>query len=270
LLDLGKKLDAEAKRIEEAILELENPIVEQINAEETRLHNEAAAREAAERQRVELLEARLEALQLMQYDAQGLPSAKLLACVDEARNMVIGDDWQEFKEKAERAKIAAVAALEGMHAKAVAAEAEAELLVKERAELERFRAEQAERDRIERERVAAEQKAESERLAKERAELHRLDAERAAKAKAEQDRIAAENLRIRIEQEAEAARIAAERRKLDEERAAAERERLAREAAQQTQAERETAYEEWLAANGPDVFPKSAWMAACEWCNDNR
>lgn len=208
ILELGRKLDSEAARITAALEALEKPIDLQITTEEDRLHNEAVAKAAAETQRVAALEARLEALQLMPFDAQGLTSAQAQACLDEAKALKIGEDWQEYAEKAERSKISVVAALEGMVAAAVAKEAEAARIIAERAELEQLRAKQAENDRVERERqaveaakVAAEQKAEAERLAAERAaakaEYDRVAAEQAA----EQDKLNAERLAFAKEQE---------------------------------------------------------------------
>lgn len=214
LLDLGKRLDAEAKRIEAAIMELEQPIVEQINHEEERVIREAAEKLAAETRRVERLEARLDTIRLMPYDANGLDSKTVQAVLDEAKALPIGDDWEEFKEKAAAAKIATVAALEGVLAKAQAAEAEAARIVAERAELERLRAEQAAREaearkaqEAENARIALEQKAEREKLAAEKAELDRIERERQAAAKAEQDRLDAE--RRAFEQERAAAEEAA-------------------------------------------------------------
>jgi colicin import membrane protein len=198
ILELGRKLDNEAARITAALESLENPIDMQIKTEEDRLHNEAVARAAAETKRVEALEARLEALQLMPFDAQGLTSAQCQACLDEARALKIGDDWQEYAEKAERAKISAVAALEGMVEKAKAAEAEAAKIIADRAELEALRAKQAEADKIERERVAAEQKAERERLEAAKREQDRIEKERQDALKIEQEKLDAERAKLEI------------------------------------------------------------------------
>lgn len=88
----------------------------------------------------------------------------------------------------------------------------------EQAEKDRVAAEQAERERAERERIAAE-KAESDRIAAEKAERERVERERLAAEKAENDRIAAEKAEI------ERQRLAAEQA----ERERIERERLAAE-----------------------------------------
>lgn len=205
----------------ERIAKIEDPLHEAIDNEETRIHNEAVAKATAERERVEALEARLETLQLMPFDAQGLTSVQCQACLDEARAMKIGEDWQEFAEKAERAKASVVAALEGMVAKALAAEEEAARVLRERAELEAAKAELAKRDAAERERqaaeaakVAAEQKAEAERLAAVKAEQDKIEVERAAAAKAEQDKLDAERQALEKEK-AEIAAAQAERIRVD-------------------------------------------------------
>jgi len=200
---------------------IENPLHEAIDNEEMRLHNEAVSKATAERERVEKLEARLEALQLMPFDAQGLTSAQSQACLDEARALKIGEDWQEFAEKAERAKVSVVAALEGMVAAASAKEAEAARIIAERAELDKLRAEAAARDIAERERqaveaakVAAEQKAKEEMLQAAHTELQRQQ-ETARKAQEEeQRRLAAAQLALQQERE-QLAKEQAERMRID-------------------------------------------------------
>lgn len=110
---------------------------------------------------------------------------------------------------------------------------EEELRIKreaEEAEVARLKAEQDERDRIERERIAAEQKAEADRLAKERAAL---EAERAA---AEEDRRKAQAI-IDEQNRLERERIEADQAKLREERERLQREQFEREA--KDRAERE-------------------------------
>ena len=192
----------------ERIEATEDPIHEQIKNEEDRILNEALERERIEKARVQALEDRLETIRLMPFDANGLDSKTVRAVLDEARAIEIGDDWQEYREKATGAKIATVAALEGMVSKAEAAEAEAARIVRERAELEQLRAEAAKRDaaererqRIENERIAAAQRAEADRLAAEREELDRQEHERQTAAKAEQDRLDAERREFAAEQE---------------------------------------------------------------------
>lgn len=215
ILALGRKLDSEAERITAALSAIEDPIDEQIKNEEMRLHNEAIAKATAERERVERLDARVDSILLMPHDALGLSSKQVQACLDEAKALVIDDSFQEFKDKAAGAKIATVAALEGVLAKALAAEAEAARIVRERAELETLRAEAAARDsaererqRVENERIAAEQKAERERLAAEREANDRIEAQRQAAARAEQERLDEQ----RREVEAHAARVGAEQK----------------------------------------------------------
>lgn len=214
ILTLGRKLDSEAERITNALEALEIPIDEQIKNEETRLHNEAVAKATAERERVERLEARLDSVRLMPYDANGLDSKAVRSILEEARALTVGDDWEEFKDRAATAKVATVASLEGVLAKAEAAEAEALRIIAERAELEKLRAAQLVRDaearkaqEIENARVAAEQKAERDRLAAERKKL-------ADEKEAEGYRIALENQKLDYERQA----FAKEQERLDAER----------------------------------------------------
>lgn len=268
LLSKKAEVDGRAKSIISALEALESPISDQITNEEMRLHNEAVARETAERERKETLEARLDALHTMAYEATGLSSASVLRILDEAKEMEIGEDWMEYREKAQAARVGSVAALEGVLAKALAQEAEAEKIKADRAELEALRAKQAEADRIERERVAAEQRAESDRLAAERAEMERQDRERIeAHTKMEREAAAA--------RKAEQDKIALERAELEAAKAAVERERITMEAKQRTEAQRIDAFESWLATH--EVIPHGhhdqmlmAWLAGIAWQNDNR
>lgn len=199
LLELGRKLDSEAKRITEALEALEDPIDLQIKTEEDRLHNEAVARAAAETRRIEELTARLDSISTMPYEAIGLPSAEVEKILKEARETVIGDDWQEFADKAHVALVATVAALEGVLAKAQATEAEAERIIVERAELARLQKAEADRQAAakiiadqEAAKVAAEQRAEAIRLAAQAAEIKTAEAEvaRARQALADEQEVA--------------------------------------------------------------------------------
>lgn len=152
---------------------------------------------------------------------------------------------------------------------------EEELRIKreaEEAEAARLKAEQDERDRIERERIAAEQKAEADRLAKERAALE------AEKAKAEEERrkqqaiIDEQNRVMQAKLDEEAAALKAEKERLQreqfereaKERAEREaREKLEREAAEKRdREEREAEEREHRAAMAPDFEKLAAFAKA--------
>lgn len=275
-LERSRLIDDEAKRITSAILELETPIDQQIQAAEQKKEAERLAKIEAERQRVATIRARIDSITSVALRAVGKPAAEIEAKIKLLVGITIGPDYAEFQAEAEAAHADTLAKLRDMHAAALASEAEAARLAAERAELERLRAEQEERERIERERmaaeqamIAAEQRAEADRLeALAREQRERLAAEEAAAkaereaadraaadARAEQDRIAAEAraaeqrkidehaAELRRQQEAEAAEqrrrdeeAQAERRR--QEAMAAELERVNRELAAAQEAER--------------------------------
>jgi hypothetical protein len=213
-LERSRLIDDEAKRITSAILELETPIDQQIQAAEQKREAERQAKIEAERQRVATLRARIEQITSVALRAVGKPAAEVEAKIKLLVGITIGADFAEFKAEAEAAHADTLAKLRDMLAAAEAAEAEAARLAAERAELERLRAEQTERERIERERMAAEQ---ARIAAEQRAEAERLE----ALAQQQRERLAAEEAAARAEREAADKAAAAER---------AEQDRIAREA----------------------------------------
>lgn len=213
-LERSRLIDDEAKRITSAILELETPIDQQIQAAEQKREAERQAKIEAERQRVATLRARIEQITSVALRAVGKPAAEVEAKIKLLVGITIGPDFAEFKAEAEAAHADTLAKLRDMLAAAEAAEAEAARLAAERAELERLRAEQAERERVERERMAAEQ---ARIAAEQRAEAERLE----ALAQQQRERLAAEEAAARAEREAADKAAAAER---------AEQDRIAREA----------------------------------------
>jgi colicin import membrane protein len=213
-LERSRLIDDEAKRITSAILELETPIDQQIQAAEQKKEAERLAKIEAERQRVATLRARIESITSVALRAVGKPAAEVEAKIKLLVGITIGPDYAEFKAEAEAAHADTLAKLRDMHAAALAAEAEAARLAEERAELERLRAEQAERERVERERMATEQ---ARIAAEQRAEAERLE----ALAREQRERLAAEEAAAKAEREAADRAAAAER---------AEQDRIAREA----------------------------------------
>jgi colicin import membrane protein len=220
-LERGRLIDAEAKRITAAILALEQPIDQQIKADEQRRAAEAEARRKAEQERIDGHMAALGRIKGTPAQHAMSDSATVQAAIVAVQALEVGaGQWQEFAEHAAKARAEALDSLGALLAAAQAREAEAQRQAEERARLER---------------VAAEQRAEAARLAAERAEQER----QAAAAKAEQERQAAEALAgLRAADEAaEAARAAADRaaaeqraaeqKRLDDERAALAAERAA-------------------------------------------
>jgi len=234
LLAIGRRLDAEAKRITAELEKLEDPIALQIETEEKRTEREAAEKLAAETRRVEQLQMRINGIRRMALIPANSPAADFKARHDEVKALVIAD-YQELTDEAQSAKDQTAAILFGLHASAVAAEAEAVRAAAEREELARLRAENEQRAKLDAERLAAE-RAEAERIAKierdkqaeemriKQAELDRQKAEQEAALKTERDRIAAEAAKAK----AEADRVEAEARKAREAAAAelAEKQRV--------------------------------------------
>jgi hypothetical protein len=180
--------------------------------------------EAAEKARVADLEDRLRDFT---DDLPGLdsPSAVIADVIEDVEGIPIDDTWQEFKDRAAAAKTGTLNVLRDLLEKARVREAE-------QAELERLRAEKAERDAAEQRRLAAErQKAEAERIEREKAQF----AERAAQAEREraerEKREAEERHKRELEAAAERERraVEAERQRVAAEQAKAEAERRARE-----------------------------------------
>lgn len=241
-LERCRLIDTEAKRITSELLALEEPIDEQIKAEERRKEEEKQARINAEFGRVNAIQEAIADIHMQAMAVVGKPSGVISAKLDEMRSTTLEPMvFQEMLPQAQQAQSSAVAKLEQALKAQLFSEAEAAKVAAEREELAQLRAAQAEQKRREEAaaaaarkaedaRLAAERKAQEAELAAQRAEQKRLDAEAAA-ARAEADRVARE------QREAEQRRIDAERaelrRKQDEADAQARAERLAAEAAEQ-------------------------------------
>lgn len=211
ILALGKRLDAEATRITNALLTLENPIDEQIKAEEARIAQEKIDRANAEAARVANIQRLIDGIRNWPVNAAGKHSSLVHQQVNAANDYVI--DPAVFEEKTDEARAvleSSQAALIGIHAERLAHEAEQDRIKAERIELDKLRAEQVERDRIAREALAVENARQAEILRKERAENDRIASER-------QEELNRQAETQRQAQAAEAGRIAAERAALERE-----------------------------------------------------
>lgn len=263
VLELGRAIDKRAAELTGRLEVGELHYDGQIKAEEARKEAERLAKVEAEAQRLAAIQSALEGIRERGADAANLalcPTAE--AIQQEIAGLVAlaitPAVYQEAIEQAAQLKDATLASMRRLHASALDREAEAARIAAEREELARLRAEQEARDRVERERVAVEQKAEAERLAAERAQLEeqqrvaraeqaRLDTEAAAErrradeaaaaARAKQDRLASE--RREAEERAARAAHAAEQRRLNEQAAALRREQEAAAEARRAQVERE-------------------------------
>lgn len=216
-LERARLIDAEAKRITAELVSMEEPIDEAIKSEETRRDKERAAREQAERERVAYIQSLIADVAAVPAGAVGFPSSVIAAALDNLKAYEIGEWAAEFAVQAAEAKGKALATLEQLLAGAKAqeqerAEAQARAAA-EREELARLRREQEQRDAAETERRQAAEKAEREaaqaRAAEEAATRERIAAEeRAAKEAREAADREAKEARDRADAEAKAARDA--------------------------------------------------------------
>jgi len=218
-LRIGRAIDAEAEEIKARIEAMIGVHQEAIDAIEQR-----------EKQRVAELSRRL--FDLRNTGAVENTAADLAAAIAALEPLVIGADWEEFREQALDAKDQSLQTLRRRHADRVEVEAR-------EAELARLRAEAAERERQEREAAiarAAEERARAEAARAAQEAEARAAAEREAAARRELElKLAAETAerrRVEAEQRAEQERIDAAARAERQEQEAKERaERQAKEAA---------------------------------------
>lgn len=198
-LAFGRLIDTEAERITTEILALEEPIDQQIKADEKRRAEEKAAREKAEAERVAKLRAGVDGLRafIVQVQSPGMTAARLQSGISVLTGMAFPlEQWQEFHGAVTAAHAEALDYLRNAHAGAVEREAEAARLAADRAEFERQKAAM----RAEQELLEADRKA---------AAFARAEAERAAAAQqavieaAARQREAAEHARMERERLAE-------------------------------------------------------------------
>lgn len=236
-LERSRLIDAEARRITAELSALEDPLDDLIKSEETRKERERAEAEEKEQQRVAAINDRIMAIDSAPGRWVGKPSAEIEGALECVRDIIIEGHFGEFEPRAAASKARAVATLEQLYEGAAAQEktqaAERQRQADERAELDRLRAEGAERDRkaeadrIERERADAaardklekEQRESRERIAaEEKAAQERRDkADADAKALRDKEESEARTRREAIEREqaTERERIAAERREVE-------------------------------------------------------
>lgn len=245
LLARASLVDSEAKRITAEVIKLEQPIDEQIKADEVRREAERREREAAEAKRVARIQDSIRSITETALRAVGKSSAAIADEIEALELFDVGDDYDEFKPGAQAAKESTLAQLQTLYGAALATEQEATRLQAEREELARQQAEAKRQAELQAAELAEAQRIEREKLSAERAEMERqqsAERERIAAEQAEAARVLAEQQRI------EAAALEAERaeqaRKDAEARAAqAEQDRIEREAraAQQAKEDAERA-----------------------------
>jgi hypothetical protein len=228
ILERGRKIDAEAKRVAGLLA----PIEDHLESQETAITNERERikREAEEARKAKVKQ-RFEALQLCGYqgDMMAVPElgeiefgvllATAQAAKAEADRLAEEARQQQAAEVERLRKLEAEAAAERARQEAAAAEqrkAEEARLAAERAELDRVRKEQeaeaarlrAEQERIEAEKNAAARAAELERARLEAAERARIETEQRLAREQAEAKAAAEREALRIAEKAKADEVA--------------------------------------------------------------
>ena len=175
VIDRGRLIDSEAKRINAVLLEIEDPINVLIREQEAARAAEKAGREAAERRRVEDIQDRINELRFLLSEYH--PTEDIKEWWDKLAETHIDDTYGEFQSRAlevleaEKQKCG-----EAMRAAFVRENAEQRAKASLKAQEETEAKEQAQRDRVLKEQAAT-QAIEAEKLAAERADLERQKAE---------------------------------------------------------------------------------------------
>lgn len=171
-LEWGRKVDGEAKRITEALLEIETPLKDEKEKEDRRQIEIKAAEVKAETERQNRLRLKVVDIRKMATECIGMSSDGLDRLMHELDALELTEDeYQEWLPEAEEAKAETMAALTSAFERQAKAEQDELVRQAEIKQLEKLKAErEAEMAKL------AEQRIEMERQA--RAELDRLDAER--------------------------------------------------------------------------------------------
>lgn len=169
-LERCRQIDSEAKRITAELLALEEPLDNQIKAEEARAEEERLRKLEEERQRVEAIQQKIQALRDVAASLVGKPSVIIQGRLARLRNEApTEEEFAEHFLSAQDAHTAAIARVEQQLQAQLDHEAEQKRIEAERAELARIR---EENDRLQRE-------ADERREAGARRERERVDAIRA-------------------------------------------------------------------------------------------
>lgn len=237
-LERCRQIDSEAKRITAELESLENPIDQQIKAEEQRKEREKAEREEADRRQQEEARQWFDAIRAVPLKAQDKTVAQIDALLAEVQTLEYPAHLPaENRDAARYERQLAINGLKAARDRREQADADA-------AELERLRAEQAAREReLQQLRDAeAARQQEAARIERERAEAERLEQARQEAAQAAEERRqreAAEAEQRLRDQEARAAREQQEA--VERERARLQREQEERIAAENAERERREA-----------------------------
>jgi len=240
LKEIPKKIDAERKRMRDTLDAWKDEVRAPLNEWEQ-----------AEADRVARHTDRIDWLRNRDDQATELSTAEIQARIAETEAVEVGPEWEEFEAEAHRVKAATLTTLQLALTKRQAYEAE-------QAELERLRAEAAQREQKDREeRIAREAAEQAQREAEQRAQAERdAAAKREADAKAAAERRELE-LKLQAEQ-AEREKLEAQQRAEQAERDAAERAERAAAAERQRQTDEQARIEAEAKAREADKAHKAA------------
>lgn len=241
-LERCKQIDEEAKRITNELVALEKPIDDQIKAEEARKEEIKRQKEEKERLRIEAIRDRINVIANLHLKLHHLPnSMSMREVMQTVRDQVTTTEaeFQEWLPMAVAALDETLRQMEIVVAEKESAEIEECRKAEEFAKEQRRLAEENERLRLEREAFEKEQeavRAEAKRIAD---EWQKEQDAIAAAQKAENDRIAAEQKAAQDAIDAERAAFETERRKVEEEKMAAEMARREEERIEQERLQKE-------------------------------
>lgn len=174
--DLKRVIDARGDEVIAITKDIEAAIDGQITAEETRKAAEKAERDRIERERVSALEQRLAGLSVWieRCKLAGITAERIRTGINMLVQAPIGDDWAEFKARAEARKAEVLDVMENLYAQALQREEEAARLVRLPLVRSRCAAPPGGRQRV-LDAQAAEIKRQADELAAARAESERLE-----------------------------------------------------------------------------------------------
>lgn len=247
--DYLKRLKEMPKIVEEELREF----VRTMDALRDEVRSPLTEWERAEAARVAEHERRISELRCV--DVEGRNAAEIASAISLIEEYEVDESWEEFEAEAHRVKAASLAALREALTKRQQYEAE-------QAELERLRAEAAQREQKEREeRIAREAAEQAQREAEQRAQ-----AERDAAAKREADAKAAaeqRELQLKLEAEQSARReLEAQQRAEQAERDAEAKAQAAAAAERQRQADEQVRIEAEAKAREADIAHKTAVLTS--------
>jgi hypothetical protein len=236
IIDRGRALDADLKRVTAAILEVETPIDQQILAHEAERERKAEERRRAEEAKAAAVRAEIvRAFSVPRTAGQRLTAAEWKGWIAHFEaETVSAERFPDFTVEAQEAKCAALEWCAAALTEAERYESEQADLARQRAELAAEAARQREARKAEEAQRAAEEAARRKRLADEEAELAQKRAafiaeQQAAEARAQREREQAEARARELEERA--------RREREEADAQARREREQAEAQEQRRRE---------------------------------